>query len=111
PGPLSLGAIAAATAFIGPMWNVVIGTYQMTLIPNEMLGRVGSAAMTVGWGAIPLGSLAAGYLLTSAGPVATVLVLACGMLLTALAATLSPAVRRAPRLYDDIPDVRLEILP
>ncbi len=60
PNWWALGAIGAATAFIGPMWNVVIGTFQLTLVPNELLGRVGSASMTVGWGVMPLGSLGAG---------------------------------------------------
>ncbi|MFF3669661.1 MFS transporter [Microtetraspora malaysiensis] len=98
PHPLLAGLIAAGTSFVGPMWNIVIGTYQMTLVPNGMLGRVGSAAMTLSWGVIPLGSLAASWLLTVLGPGGTVLVLAGGMLAVALAATASRAVRQAPPL-------------
>jgi MFS family permease len=98
PTPWLLGAVAAATAFVGPMWNVVIGTYQMTLVPNEFLGRVSSAAMTLGWGVIPLGSLIAGYLLGKVGPAGTVMLLALLMLATAVTATISPAVRHAPAL-------------
>ncbi|MCC5576551.1 MFS transporter [Microtetraspora sp. AC03309] len=98
PNPLSLGVVAAMTSAIGPMWNVVIGTYQLTLVPNDMLGRVGSASMTLAWGVMPLGSLIAGFLLDTLGPVGTILVLALGMLLTAVAATASPAVRHAPPL-------------
>ncbi|WP_424533262.1 MFS transporter [Sphaerisporangium viridialbum] len=96
PNWWALGAIGAATAFIGPMWNVVIGTFQLTLVPNELLGRVGSASMTVGWGVMPLGSLGAGYLLAEAGPVAAVLVLSAAMLVTAVVATLNRSVRAAP---------------
>ncbi|MFG2041350.1 MFS transporter [Dactylosporangium sp. NPDC048998] len=96
--PLLLGAIGAAAAFIGPMWNVVIGTYALTLIPDELRGRVTSAAMTVSAGAMPVGSLVAGLLLQGFGPVAGVLVLSAGMLLVAVAATASRAVRTVPPL-------------
>lgn len=96
--PLQIGAIGAACAFVGPLWNVVIVTYATLLVPNELLGRVTSAAMTLSWGVLPLGSLGAGYLLSTVGPTAAVLVLAAVMLLTAIAATASPAVRHAPPL-------------
>lgn len=96
--PLLIGAIGAATAFIGPLWNVVIITYLTALVPNELLGRVTSAAMTLSWGVMPVASLGAGYLLSTLGPVGSVFVLATVMLITAVIATVSPAVRRAPLL-------------
>ncbi len=96
--PLLIGAIGAACAFIGPLWNVVIITYATVLVPNELLGRVTSAAMTLSWGVMPLASLGAGYLLTALGPVGSVCVLATVMLVTAVIATASPAVRHAPPL-------------
>ena len=52
--------------------------------------------MTLSWGVLPLGSLSAGYLLTTTGPAGTLGALAAVMLATALAATLSPAIRNAP---------------
>jgi MFS family permease len=96
--PVLIGAIGAACAFIGPIWNVVIITYTTILVPNELLGRVTSAAMTLSWGVMPLASLSAGYLLTAIGPVGSVLALAAVMLVTAVTATASPAVRHAPPL-------------
>ncbi|GAA1898552.1 MFS transporter [Streptantibioticus ferralitis] len=96
--PLHIGAIGAATAFIGPVWNVVIMSYTALLVPNEILGRVTSAAMTLAWGVMPIGSLGAGLLLTTAGPTGAVLALSAIMLVTAVGATISPAVRRAPPL-------------
>jgi hypothetical protein len=96
--PLQIGAIGAACAFIGPLWNVVILTYASVLVPNELLGRVTSAAMTLPWGVMPVASLGAGYLLSTFGPTGTVYVLTAVMLATAVAATASPAVRRAPPL-------------
>jgi hypothetical protein len=96
--PLRIGAIGAATAFIGPLWNVVIVSYTSLLVPNELLGRVTSAAMTLSWGVMPIGSIGAGLLLSTAGPAGTILVLAAVMLVTAVGATISPAVRHAPPL-------------
>lgn len=93
--PLWIGAIGAATAFIGPLWNVVIVSYAALLVPNELLGRVTSAAMTVSWGVMPVGALGAGLLLAAAGPAGAVLALTAVMLLTAVGATFSSAIRRA----------------
>jgi predicted MFS family arabinose efflux permease len=95
---LQIGLIGAATAFIGPLWNVVIASYTALLVPNELLGRVASAAMTLSWGVMPIGSLGAGLLLTTAGPARAVLVLTAVMLITAIGATLSPSVRHVPPL-------------
>ncbi|MEQ4715940.1 hypothetical protein [Nonomuraea sp. B19D2] len=91
-----IGAIGGACAFIGPLWNVVIITYATLLVPNELLGRVTSAAMTLSWGVMPLASLGAGYLLTALGPTGSIWVLTSVMLVTAIIATVSPAVRNAP---------------
>jgi hypothetical protein len=96
--PLHIGAIGAATAFIGPLWNVVIVSYTALLVPNDLLGRVTGAAMTFSWGVMPIGSLGAGLLLTTAGSTGAILVLTVTMLVTAIAATISPAVRNAPPL-------------
>ncbi|MFF3336204.1 hypothetical protein ACFYWX_42920 [Streptomyces sp. NPDC002888] len=52
--------------------------------------------MTLSWGVMPLASLGAGYLLTAIGPNGSVFVLATVMLVTAVIATVSPAVRHAP---------------
>ena len=96
--PYALGALFAVMAFVGPAWNVVIGAYQLTLTPEPLLGRVASAELLVAYGAIPLGSLAAGFLLEWIGGTGTALAIAGFMLALAIAATVSPAVRAAPRL-------------
>jgi predicted MFS family arabinose efflux permease len=96
--PLLIGAIGAACALVGPLWNVVIISHTTVLVPNELLGRVTSAAMTLSWGVMPIASLGAGYLLTTIGPIGSIGVLAAVMFVVAVAATASPAVRHAPRL-------------
>jgi len=83
---------------VGPLWNVVIISHTTVLVPNELLGRVTSAAMTLSWGVMPIASLGACYLLTTSGPIGSIGVLAAVMFVVAVAATASPAVRHAPRL-------------
>jgi MFS family permease len=94
--PLLLGAIGAASAFLGPIWNVVIVSYLIALVPDELRGRVASAAMTVTAGTIPLASAAAGYLLTEAGPAGSTMTITLLMLAIAIIGSLDPAVRHAP---------------
>ena len=96
PHPLGIGAAAAGMAFVGPVWNVVIGTLDLRLTPAHMLARVQAVGMTAAFGAIPLGSLVGGVLLDRLGAETTVWTLAAGMLAVAIAATLTPSVRRPP---------------
>lgn len=54
--------------------------------------------MTAAWGVLPLGSVLGGWLLDTTGVTGTVLAMAAVLLVTAAAATVSPAVRHAPAL-------------
>ncbi|HEX3812613.1 MAG TPA: MFS transporter [Mycobacteriales bacterium] len=94
--PILLGLIGGASAFVGPLWNVVMISYQLTIVPEHLMGRVGSAVMTLVGGVMPVGSLAAGYLLVSVGPVRAIAVLAAFMCATAVVATVNPAIRNLP---------------
>ena len=94
--PELLGLIGAATALLGPLWNVVMMQYELTIVPEELRGRVGGAVQTVVSGTLPLGSLGAGLLLASVGPRRSLLALAGVMAVVALVGTLSPAIRKAP---------------
>ena len=96
PSSIAIAAAGAGMAFVGPIWNVVLGSLEMRLTPPAMLGRVQAVQMTAAFGAIPLGSLVGGLLLDRLGPDGTVWVLAAGMLVVAVLATLTPSVRRPP---------------
>ena len=96
PNALALGAIYAGVVFAGPFWNVVLGSYTRAIVPDELQARVDSVETVISWGAIPLGSALGGLLIQSIGPVAAVLVLAAGMLVIAIAGTISRAIRNAP---------------
>ncbi len=97
-GPLELGIVFGACAAVGPLWNVVLGAYAIALVPDGLRSRVASAELFLAFGAIPLGSLGAGLLLSTVSTTASVLVLSAVMLCLAVAATADPAVRHAPDL-------------
>jgi len=95
--PLWLCPIVLVFGFVGPSWNVSVQTYRMQITPNELLGRTSSVALQIAWGVIPLGSLLAGFLLQALSPSAAMAVVAAGMTLTAIAATVLAPVRDAGR--------------
>jgi predicted MFS family arabinose efflux permease len=96
PRPIAIGTAGAGMAFVGPAWNVVLGSIEMRLTPPALLGRVQAVQMTAAFGAIPLGSLIGGFLLDRLGSEEAVWVLAACMLAIAVVATLTPSVRRPP---------------
>src|SRR6266511_2896664 len=63
----ALGAVWGFAGLFGPVFNVTLASYRYPLVPDRLLARVGSAALVVAWGAVPLGTLAAGFLLESIG--------------------------------------------
>jgi hypothetical protein len=79
---------------------VAISGYRYALVPDRLLARVQSAAGVVGWGAIPLGQLTAGFLLQSLGAVTAIFAIAGVMFAVAVAAAATPSVRRAPRVEE-----------
>ncbi len=95
--PFLIGAAIAGLAFVGPLWNVAVEVYRLGITPDELQGRVSSAVTLVAFGALPLGSLAGGLLLDHFSGRTTILVVAAAMVLLALAATLSRAVRSVPQ--------------
>jgi MFS family permease len=58
------GVAFATFTFTGMLWNVVTITLRQRLIPDELLGRVNSVYRFLGWGAMPLGTLLGGALVS-----------------------------------------------
>ena len=98
--PLVLGVVVALAGFPLIFWNVVLASYRYALVPDRLLGRVQSAGRLIAWSTIPLGALAGGLLAESIDARASILVLAASGAAVALAATGTPAIRRAPRVED-----------
>ncbi|MER7583595.1 MFS transporter [Kitasatospora sp. NPDC097691] len=97
-GPYLIGAVYGLMCFVGPVWNVVTSAYQLAVTPDAIQGRVIGAVGLIAFGAVPLGSLIGGTLLSRFGTHSTVVVLAAWMVLLGATATLSPSVRSAPSL-------------
>ncbi|MFB6813998.1 MFS transporter [Streptomyces sp. NPDC056347] len=94
--PYALGALFALSGYVGGVFNVAGGVYLVRIAPDHMRGRANSLAMLVGGGAMAAGPVAAGFALESLGATRTILALSLTMAATALAALISPALRRGP---------------
>ncbi|QRX94664.1 MFS transporter [Streptomyces noursei] len=87
------GAVLAAIAFLAPTVQTAVVTYQMALTPDRLRGRVSAALGLAGGVAGAAGPLLGGLLVDAAGPAQAVLSCAGVLLLAALAAGVSPALR------------------
>lgn len=70
---LTSNPIAAAVALFVEMlaallWNIVTVSYRQRLIPDALLGRVNSLYRFFGWGMMPVGALASGWIVALAEP-------------------------------------------
>ena len=102
PGPIVVAALLAVQGFSVAMWNVVTVSLRQRVVPGHLLGRVNSVYRMLGWGLMPLGALAGGFVAHAAGLRAPYIVagLLCG--LSALAAL--PLLLAATRMQDDKQD-------
>jgi MFS family permease len=96
PNAVALGVVGGVFGTLGPIFNVTLSAYRYALVPDRLLGRVGSVILLVAWGTIPLGGIAAGVLLETIGAVESMLVLAGVNLLVAVGATAARTVRNVP---------------
>jgi hypothetical protein len=80
------GAFVAALPLLAvTMWNVVTVSLRQQVVPAPLLGRVNGVYRMLGWGLMPLGALAGGFVAHAAGLRAPYLVagLLCGLCLLA----------------------------
>jgi MFS family permease len=96
PGTITPGIVYGAMFLLHPTWNAVVGAYRIRLTPDELLGRVQSVATLLSLGSVPFAFLAVGFALEAFGTTPTVLALVGLMLVVAVAAAVSPAIRSAP---------------
>jgi len=57
----------AGQGFTVTMWNVVTVSLRQQIVPAGLLGRVNSVYRMLGWGLMPLGALAGGFVAHAAG--------------------------------------------
>ena len=96
PGRLTPGVLYGAMVLLHPTWNAVVGAYRLRITPNELQGRVQSVSTLLSLGSVPFGALLAGFLLQAVGTTPTILVLTGVMVVVAVCAIGSPAIRHAP---------------
>jgi MFS family permease len=82
-------ALMACNGFTVTMWNIVTVSMRQRIIPAPLLGRVNSVYRMIGWGLMPLGALAGGFVAHAAGlraPYTLAGILSAAALLAALPA-------------------------
>lgn len=103
PSAIVLGVLGAIAFVTGPIYNTVQFSYRVSLIPDELQGRVNSAVRMVAYGTVPIGSALAGVLLQTVGATRAVLCFAVVGLALAVLASLNPHVRAAQDVPDTLP--------
>jgi MFS family permease len=61
PDAVVAGLMMACNGFFVTMWNVVTVSLRQRIVPGELLGRVNSVYRMIGWGLMPAGALAGGF--------------------------------------------------
>ena len=95
PNPIFLGVIAAISFITGPVYNVVQFSYRLSIIPDELQGRVNSVFRLFAFGFQPLGWALTGVLIQVIQVIPTILVLFTCLIMLAVLTTLNPHVRHA----------------
>lgn len=54
--------------FVAVLWNVVTVSFRQRVIPDSLLGRVNSIYRFFGWGMMPIGALAGGWIMATLEP-------------------------------------------
>jgi MFS family permease len=67
PDAVTAGLLMACNGFFVTMWNIVTVSIRQRIVPGDLLGRVNSAYRMLGWGLMPAGALAGGFVAHVAG--------------------------------------------
>jgi MFS family permease len=67
PSAVVLGVLLGLNGFVTTMWSIVTVSMRQRVVPSDLLGRVNSAYRMLGWGLMPLGSLAGGLVARELG--------------------------------------------
>lgn len=93
--PLLLTLVFASIALIGPIYNVMQFSYRVTLIPDELQGRVNSVFRLVAFGLQSAGLALTGILLQRFGTMITIAIFLMFLLMLAIETTVNSQVREA----------------
>jgi predicted MFS family arabinose efflux permease len=97
PNLLLLGVVSAGIFLPSPIYNVVQFSYRLSLIPDELQGRVNSVFRLLAFGFQPLGWALTGLLIQWLQVVPTIVILSAWGLFLALLTAINPHVLKAGR--------------
>jgi MFS family permease len=98
PDAAVAAVLLAGQGFGVTLWNVVTVSLRQQIVPSDLLGRVNSVYRMLGWGLMPVGALAGGFIAHAAGLRAPYVVAGalCGLSLLAALPLLLSASRVPP---------------
>jgi predicted MFS family arabinose efflux permease len=67
PDAAVAAVLLAGQGFAVAMWNVVTVSLRQQIVPSHLLGRVNSVYRMLGWGLMPVGALAGGFVAHAVG--------------------------------------------
>ena len=67
PDAVVAAALLALQGFFVTLWNIVTVSLRQRTVPAHLLGRVNSVYRMLGWGLMPAGALAGGFVAHAAG--------------------------------------------
>ena len=91
--PYVFGFAWGAAAFVGAVWNVVLGAYQLSVLPDDLRGRVSSIGNLFGYGSFAVGSLLSGVLISTTGTDGATWILRIAFVAVAAATIWDPHIR------------------
>ena len=91
--PWIFGFAWGAASFVGAIWNVVVGSYQLSIVPDELRGRVSSIGGLMAYGAMALGALLSGLLISTVGTDGAAWTLRAAIVAVAVATVADPHIR------------------
>ncbi|HEU0026114.1 MAG TPA: MFS transporter [Ktedonobacterales bacterium] len=97
PNPLFLGVISACLFMAGPIYNVVQFSYRISMIPDELQGRVNSVFRLLAFGFQPFGFALTGLWIEWFGVTSAILFLSASTLLLAILTSVNKHVIDAGR--------------
>jgi MFS family permease len=83
-----------------PTGNATVIGYRVAVVPDHLTSRVNGVARTIALSGLPLGPLAAGFLLESVSARMTLLIFVAFLLVFALLGSTNRAIRNAPSLAE-----------
>jgi len=93
--PILLGITVAGLAVVDSIAAILVSSYRLAIVPDELQGRVGSVYRLILFGSLALGQLAVGFCLDRFGILVTVGLLWGGLIFWAGVVLVHSAVRRA----------------